>query len=664
MADAIDDAQLVAILEDERDRAVGSDDDANTVEKRRLSLEYYAGRMDDLKPLPDRSSVQSSDVHDVVEMITPMIMDIIAAGDQVVEIMPDGEYDRQSADLETKALNRIFFYELDGFRVLQELVKDGLLTPQFVAKATWEVDEIEDVREFEGMDRDDIIGLLATGEWEITNLSEPDEEGRRDVTVERAEYHEGVVIDAVAPGQFGVSPSATTIRSAEFSFDWCEKTRMELKREGFDPEIVDDLTTEGELETVEEQERKDGIIDDEATHPDFQEITVYDHTVMLDMDGDDEPALWNVITAGAERGEVLKKERVSFSPYAGGSAIVVPHRIIGKSVAELVVDIQKIKTVIWRAVMDHAQSLSVQDIEVASDAAGEHTIQDLMGRNPRRIIRTTQQGAVRPIGYPTPAFDLPGVLNVADEFKEARVGVTKAMSGQDPDTLHKTFNGLTRLLSQQEMRVRLIARNYADGVRDLMLLIHDMYRTHATKPIEMEVDGQFTRIDPRRWRRRRKMRVRTGVGTGNRDMRIAVLERILNLQFQTVELQGDADGPYMRPENIRNTIERLLQESGEDNADPFFPRAEDIRAALSQQSQEAEVDPEIALKTQKMQAEEQRKEREHAAEIQLKKYEIDVDDRRQRAVADGELNLKAEQIALEHEAGENARDVQIGGDPG
>src|SRR5262249_33626459 len=107
-------------------------------------------------------------------------------------------------------------------------------------------------------------------------------------------------------------------------------------------------------------------------------IRVTEHYIRMDYEGTDQPApaggtpsrerdgdpaagearLYRVTTAG-EEGEVLTRDGEpdivpeDFIPFAAMTPVIVTHRFFGRSIADLVLDIQRIKTALLRGALDN-----------------------------------------------------------------------------------------------------------------------------------------------------------------------------------------------------------------------------------------------------------------------------------------------------------------------
>lgn len=135
---------LQTILTAERSSALAGMQDATLSSERADAMDYYLGHMGKDMPAQDgRSRAVSTDVADTVEGLMPKLMDVIAGTDEVVRFEPVGPEDEAAAQQETDYVNHVLMQLNDGWRVLYDFTKDGLLSKTGIAKIFWEEREEE-----------------------------------------------------------------------------------------------------------------------------------------------------------------------------------------------------------------------------------------------------------------------------------------------------------------------------------------------------------------------------------------------------------------------------------------------------------------------------------------------------------------------------------------
>ena len=126
----------------------------------------------------------------------------------------------------------------------------------------------------------------------------------------------------------------------------------------------------------------------------------------------------------------------------------MPSRLIGQSLADKVLDIQRVNSVLERNALDSLYFSTAPGTYVHEDSCGDHTIDDLLTVRPGRIVRFT--GRMAPI--PETRNDVSQIAFNAIEFKigqrESRTGITRMNQGMDADTLNKTATGTAMMMNQ------------------------------------------------------------------------------------------------------------------------------------------------------------------------------------------------------------------------
>src|SRR5262249_23939290 len=153
---------LKALLSAERYDALSAMAASKLSDERASALNYYMGNMAKDMPAPDgRSKAVSSDVADTIEGLMPPLMEIFAAGEEVVQFAPVGPEDVAAAEQETDYVNHVFMQQNNGFLVLYSFIKDALLSKVGVVKVWWEC-RVEVERETYLDQPDDAFALIVS----------------------------------------------------------------------------------------------------------------------------------------------------------------------------------------------------------------------------------------------------------------------------------------------------------------------------------------------------------------------------------------------------------------------------------------------------------------------------------------------------------------------
>jgi hypothetical protein len=441
---------LKALLSAERTDALSAMAASKLSDERAAALNYYLGDMSKDMPAPDgRSKAVSSDVADTIEGLMPPLMEIFTAGDEVVQFAAVGPEDVAAAEQETDYVNHVFMQQNNGFLVLYSFVKDALLSKVGVVKVWWECrQEVE--RETYLDQPDDAFALIvAQPGVEVVEHTErdaplpplspfvPAQAGTQgpeavalgprfrgderagepvprpklhDLTIEIRRTKECARVEGVTPEEFGISRRARSIKDTDYCFHDVFRTQSQLIAQGYDREQVKKLPSYTLAHTIEEQAR-DTVNEstlrqgDDGLNEASRLIRITEHYVRMDYEDTGEAALYRCTTAG-EEGELLVRDgepdvvREDVIPFAAMTPVIVTHRFFGRSIADLVMDIQRIKTALLRALLDNAYLANNPRTEVPESHATETTLDDLLVSRPGGIVRTKMPGGLTVLKHP------------------------------------------------------------------------------------------------------------------------------------------------------------------------------------------------------------------------------------------------------------------------
>jgi hypothetical protein len=457
-----------------------------------------------------------------------------------------------------------------------------------------------------------------------------------DVVLIRRRPYGCVRIAAVPPEEFLISRRARSIAEADYCAHRVKRSVSELIEAGYPRGVVEALPGGTAGAEEEEQARATVNDNDEDDGADVNRamrlVEVTEHFIRVDYDGDGIAELRKITTAGTGN-EILDNEPYDCMPFAGITPILMSHRFWGRSVADLVMDIQKIKTALLRALLDNAYFANNQRIEVAESHQADQTLDDLLTNRPGGIVRTKMPGGLVPIPTNPIGGHIFPVLEYMDTAREVRTGINRMAVGPDPNTLNPysiTATGANLLANAAQQRIRLIARTFAEtGIRDLFLGIHALILKHGKEARQVKLRQRWATVDPRQWRTRQDMTVTVGLGTGTREQVQNYLTTILQMQVKALEMQGGAGGPLVTLANVYNTLRKLTENAGFKSADPFFtapdPGAMAVAAPQRPDSGVVAAQERMQLVAMKAQADAARHAREAALDARLAKYKADLD---------------------------------------
>ena len=652
----------LALVADEFARAVGrSTDELNA--QREKALQYIKGVMDDVPSLPGRSSACSTDVSDAIEMALPDLIEIFT-GEDIATFRPVGPEDVDAAQQETDYVKHVFFEENPGFLNLYSAIKDALSIKTGVFKVFGEEYE-EPEEEFEGQSLDQLASAVQKHGDRVYLKSDLGDMTDPEMTVDfciRAKEKWRARVMAVPPEDFGVSKDTVLLSESPYCFHKTRLRAYELKRRGIDAAKVDALPAYGVIDNQVKQarDRTDQEVDDRGGLGDHRIVEVIEHYI----DGED--GRYRLLTDGSAL-TLLEEDEHPTVPFSAITPYIVPHQFIGESVADRLIEIQKINTVLTRMTLDSGYFALNQRMYVNMDKANDWTIADLLRNEPNVPVRGKGDNAIVPLTSGGLSFDTLSAIEHFSVAGEKRTGIVRNSQGLNPDTLHDTARGAMALMSESQKRVRLIASILAHtGIKDVFLLLHRLLRQNATQAETVRLRGKWVDIDPSSWANRQDMTIEVGVGSAGKDAEMARLQAGMVTMQEIIGMQGGVEGPLVKLDNIYAYLKRYF-EKGLDfkSAEPFLTdpaeQSEEPQAPPPPDPAVLEAQAKLQMAQQEAMAKQEMAQQQAFADMELAKVKAQAEVETARAIAQERAALaraEAEERALLKRQ-ENAEAMQM-----
>ena len=125
---------------------------------------------------PNRSQHISRDVFDAVESVKSVLLQTFNASESVVRFEPRDEDDVPMADQATRYVNHVFYKQNDGYRLLHDLLHDGLVAKMGIVKVYWEPGQDEAIESVQGVPLEALDMMLAQPNIELAGevMQNPD----------------------------------------------------------------------------------------------------------------------------------------------------------------------------------------------------------------------------------------------------------------------------------------------------------------------------------------------------------------------------------------------------------------------------------------------------------------------------------------------------------
>jgi hypothetical protein len=249
------------------------------------------------------------------------------------------------------------------------------------------------------------------------------------------------------------------------------------------------------------------------------------------------------------------------------------------------------------------------------------------------------------------------MLQYLDAELETKSGLSKQSQGIDANALqNQSATAVAQVFSASQMRMKLIARIMAEGVRDIFSLLHHTIRTHGQEQQTVRLRNKWVPVDPRDWKTRDDMTINVGLGTGGKAQQFAQTMAIGNFQKELL-LGGKAN--LVDDQALYNTGAELIKILGHKNPDRFLndPSAKDPQTGqLLHPPVPPPPDPKVQIEQMKAQTSAQANQQKAQLDQQQAQIEgqqaadkAKLDAFHQKVKLEGELQLAREKAELEKE---------------
>ena len=565
------DKEVVAIVE----MAIGSGtsfSDSKLAKEREELQKYYDGVL----PLPSskgKSQFISMDVFDSVESLKAQLLDAFTGANKRVFFKPTGLDDVESSEVASTYTEYVIFEQNDGEGIYHDVIHNGLLFRNGIAKVMWNeaTDEIEE--EFAGVDEASLYGLFAEDGVEPGEYVQDAETGLFSGTVLREAKESKVVIEVLPPEEFGITENAKSMEDADAVWHVTQKSLSDLRKEGYSDTLIDNIAGSDSVlanldqEKIARFDQVEGIGLSELQYQEaVTEVDVYETYINIDMDGNGFTDRWKVTTAG---GTFLDKELVSELPFIDFAALRRPHSFWGTNWAEKVKSTQNAKTVLTRGILDHTVITNNPRWEVLNGTVMnaqellDNRFGGLVNVKKRDGIKPLPQGSLNPYVFQT--------IQLLDERKEDTTGVSKLAKGLSTDAISEQNSQgmIDDLVSLSQQRQKVIAKEFAKFVKALYLKVYKLVLENEDRENVIQVSGSWVEVDPATWTERRDMTIDIALVRGEEEKQAAEY-------MQLDQVLSATAGSMYKPENKYHVLRQSLKRRGIKDADAWITNPADI----------------------------------------------------------------------------------------
>ena len=639
----ITEEELLARIQGEITDALGYSD---TISRQRTeAMDYYYG-LPFGNEVDCRSQYVDASVMYTIEWIKPSLMRVFASGDEMVKFNPIGPEDVETAEQATDYVNYIFARDNPGWEILYTWFTDALLQKNGIVKCWWDETEEWNREEYNNLEEMEFTVLLEDDDVEVLEHTAYEENGgtNHDVVISRRAGKGRVKIENVTPDEFLIARESKSIEDASFVCQRVMKTVSQLREMGYDFD-VDDLGGGDDMIEYSAERLSRHAYDSSARYQGFGDSEpeealrtywLHESFIRTDYDGDGIAELRKVCSVGDK---VLANEPIDRIPFVSITPVKIPHKFFGLSIADLVMDIQRIKSTLMRNLMDNMYSQNFGRYAVLE---GQANLDDLLTQRPGGVVRVKSPNAIMPLATPQleqSSFEMMGYL---DQLRESRSGVNKYSQGLNDNALtsHTTATAVNATMTAAQSRIELIARQFAEtGVKELMKNIYELVLKNQDKERVISLRNKWIPVRPDMWKEEYDCSVSVGIGNGNRDQQLMHLTTMLS--FAGDAMRGGLK--IINEKNMYNMGAALVKNMGFQNVSDFLTDPDTVppQPDPKEQLEQAEMQlkhKELEIKAADIQIKQQKLQQEAAkdsVDTQLKVAELNLEAQQGRAVAIG-----------------------------
>lgn len=657
-SEPMDEQRLLAILKEEEADA-SSYYQSELAEVQVEAWERYFGEKYG-NEVEGHPQVVSQDVEDTVNWIIPHLMRLFLANEDLLLVEDEKsdniEMEQQIADY----LEHIFYKDNAGDEIIHDFIQDGLVGRIGLVSVAYEEPKAEPPKIYENVLGNRVEEWSKSPEHEILEAeeNEPDAYGMTtfNVKVQKTPAVGKFVVESVPPEEFGIATRSKSIDTASYVRRKQEVYLADLismfpdAADELDPtgatsisDDVDDLDSDERRQTRFQNENYDH--DDQGNTAERKKVDLITEWIRIDYDGDGTVELRQVKRVG---NTILENEQVDKCDLVEWSPIRIAHRAIGRSVAEQIFELAKIRTDLMRyLLLNLEQTLSPrtfvgggQEPDVI-DQLLDRTVGDVIEVNgdPNIVIRETVTPDVTPSIYPA--------LQYTDQRAEQSSGVMRHAQGHRDQGVTDTASGIRNLQSAANARIELIGRWAAKGVEKIFERLFELVAHHQNQPRIIRLQGKPMQIDPRGWSEDMTVSLHVGIAAETREEKLNKLMLISQKQEQILQTAGPGN-PMVGTREYANTLQDITREGGFRNPERYFmvppegydeQKAKEIAQGGEQDPKQAEAQEKARIREAEVAHANQMREAEFAHKRQMEEFDKLAAQRVKEAQINADLEL-------------------------
>lgn len=658
-------ARLHRIILSEMSHCVGKSGGQLSNQRDMLKKKYlgysYAG--DDARAKQGYSTYVDRTVMEAVEWAKPSLFRVFTTTDDIIRFEPNTPAQEQAAADATLYVNNVIFGR-EMFRLVHDVLADGLYQRVGWCIAHCPLQKETRVLEYEDLTEQEAMALIMDPAMGISedgdNLEVEEVIGQGplplyNLHIRRTEERRSIRLDAVPSERVVISSDAADVEHARFVAHWELRSRSDLIREGYAPEEVDDLpaydTEDDAPETVTGREiNAEDTADVDELAKESRLYQVWEAWVDCDINGDSLAEKVKVTYVGGEdTARILDWEEWPLyrAPLFAACSVPMPHQAIGLCLADLVSDLQDVKTEMTRQLLDSLVLANQGELVANEGESGSIDYDSLLSRRAGGLYRCRGDASITPLNVNTSAQDALGGLTAVESVVERRTGITARTQALKADALQNTATGASIQEEAVNQRIELIARVYAETFfRPLGRYVLHLLHRYQDREVQVQLKGRFMSFDPRKWDPDMDISVAVGLGTGSKSKQLAAFQQILQIQ-QAFIAQLGASSP-VRLSHVIYACHKLCEAAGLQAPERFFGTEEDARAAerqiIESQKNKGQMDPLTAARVQTERVKAQTAMQKAQLDMQIRQAQLQNETQGKAVKAQSDAALQAQKM--------------------
>ena len=528
-----------------------------------------------------RSKLTTTDSRDMIETIKPDLLEIFAGGDDVVSVQPQEETDTEGVKRQEILVNKQLKIRNQWYITCNDVISDALELKTGGAKITWHKETKYIDKTYEGLTDEEFIAKINQPDTEvlehtevITQQAEIDPLTGMTLSPAIKEHtlklryvinDEYPKIEPIPAEKLGFPINAKDIQDAPFMYHICTYPKWEFmkvfNKKAKDIEKYISSYPESDTGGVEQQRFAEFGKPTFMYDKDSQEYIVYECYYREPDTGD-----WKITHICGKEELLTEDNSYGKYPFRIATPVKLSHRIIGLSIPDLLKEIQKARTALFRQIYDNAYLANsrryfLDPSRLNLDDYLNNTATNSVIRckgDPRGIVLPEEKAPL-----PPEIFSFWEMLNVEKDYH----GITpRSYQGVNPNVLNKTFRGQNQQIAQAGKRLMMMARLFAEMFfKPLVCDVIDLNLKFLTKKTQVRYLNDWIEISPDNIVGKYDVVVNVGLGTGSKDQTIVYMQQLMGLYAQIYK----AGIPIVNGQNVHNAMKELVKAMGFQNTSDF-----------------------------------------------------------------------------------------------